>query len=65
MIENISPLTDCHETRIDSIGVIKSFGYPEKYYNNIHCTWLIQIQEGLFIEVIFITFELEDGATCG
>ena len=46
-------------TIIDSSGVITSPGYPEEYPNNAEYAWLIQLPPGQFIEVTFLTFELE------
>ena len=40
-------------------GVITSPGYPRNYGNNINLTWLIQVPEGLMVEITFISFELE------
>ena len=40
-------------------GVITSPGYPRNYENNITFTWLIQVPEGLSIEIRFEVFELE------
>ena len=40
-------------------GVITSPGYPRNYDNNITLTWLIQVPEGLRIEITFDIFELE------
>ena len=40
-------------------GVITSPGYPRHYDNNTNLTWLIQVPEGLRIEITFETFELE------
>ena len=40
-------------------GVITSPGYPRNYNNNIDMTWLIQVPEGLSIEIRFEVFELE------
>ena len=40
-------------------GVITSPGYPRNYDNNNYLTWLIQVPEGLRIEITFETFELE------
>ena len=40
-------------------GVITSPGYPRNYGNDINLTWLIQVPEGLMVEITFISFELE------
>ena len=40
-------------------GVITSPRYPRNYDNNINLTWLIQVPEGLRIEIRFDSFELE------
>ena len=40
-------------------GVITSPGYPRNYDNNNYLTWLIQVPEGLRIEITFEVFELE------
>ena len=40
-------------------GIITSPGYPRNYGNDINLTWLIQVPEGLRIEITFETFELE------
>ena len=40
-------------------GVITSPGYPRNYDNDINLTWLIQVPEGLRVEITFLSFELE------
>ena len=40
-------------------GVITSPGYPRNYGNDINLTWLIQVPEGLRVEITFLSFELE------
>ena len=40
-------------------GVITSPGYPRNYGNDINLTWLIQVPEGLRVEIRFLSFELE------
>ena len=40
-------------------GVITSPGYPRNYDNDINMTWLIQVPEGLRVEITFLSFELE------
>ena len=40
-------------------GIITSPGYPRNYGNNINLTWLIQVPEGLKVEITFVSFELE------
>ena len=48
----------------DSDGVIKSPGFPESYYNNMECTWLIELLPGKTIEIGFESFEIEYHSTC-
>ena len=55
-------MTECAMTLSDAHGVIKSPGFPENYPNFVDCTWLIKadLSVGQFIEINFISFDLED-----
>ena len=50
---------DCHATLTESHGEITSFGFPQGYYNNMDCTWLIQRPHGEVIEIRFTSFDVE------
>ena len=50
---------DCHATLTQSHGDITPFGFPQGYYNNMDCTWLIQRPHGEVIEIIFTSFDVE------
>ena len=50
---------DCHATLTQSHGDITSFGFPQGYYNEMYCTWLILRPHGEVIEIRFISFDVE------
>ena len=54
---------DCHATLTQSHGDITSFGFPQGYYNNMDCTWLIQRPNGEVIEIRFTSFDVESDFT--
>ena len=43
---------------------MKSPKFPQNYENNIDCTWLIEIGNDKFIEIEFLSFELEHHYNC-
>ncbi|XP_044150585.1 LOW QUALITY PROTEIN: cubilin [Bufo gargarizans] len=43
-------------------GRIVSSNYPNKYENNLNCNYTIQADDGMFIVLTFLTFELEYNA---
>ena len=45
-------------------GVITSPGFPETYAHNLEETWLIEVPSGQFIEISFVTFEIEPHSSC-
>ena len=55
---------ECEMTFSDPSGVIISPGFPTRYKNHIDWTWLIQFPLENFIEIIFLSFQLEFHATC-
>ena len=46
-------------------GVITSTGFPSDYTNNYDISWLVQVPSQELIEITFITFDVEDHASCG
>ena len=38
--------------------------FPQKYENNIDCTWLIELCIDKFIEIEFLSFDLEHHYNC-
>jgi hypothetical protein len=49
---------DCHTTLTQPHGEITSYGFPEGYYHNMDCTWLIQRPNGEVIEISFTSFDV-------
>ena len=50
----------CSDCNCLGSGVITSPGFPGNYDNNLDFTWLIQVQMGQTIEIIFLHFDLFD-----
>ena len=46
-------------------GVITSTGFPSDYTNDYYMSWLVQVPSRELIEITFITFDVEDHASCG
>lgn len=45
-------------------GQIKSPNYPERYWPNQNCVWLITVPEGHQVALQFITFDVENSTNC-
>ncbi|XP_077124414.1 cubilin [Ranitomeya variabilis] len=45
-------------------GRIVSLNYPNKYENNVNCNYTIHADDGMFIALTFLTFEVEDSTSC-
>lgn len=45
---------------IETSGSFTSPRYPSNYPNSATCTWIIEVPENHFVELLFETFELED-----
>lgn len=56
--------TGCGGTLTESSGDIISPNYPQPYDNRADCTWKIATSAGSIVQIIFIDFELESGASC-
>ena len=56
-------ILDCHATLTESHGEIRSFGFPQGYYNFMDCTWLIQRSHGEVIEITILHFDVEPDVT--
>ena len=56
--------SECKATLTDDSGVVKSPKFPQNYENNIDCTWLIELGNDKFIEIEFLSFELEHHYNC-
>ena len=54
----------CSECKCLGSGVITSPGYPQSYDNNLDLKWLIQVPLGLFIQISFLSFDLEYQSSC-
>ena len=52
---------------IGAYGVITSPGFPGNYDSNLDLSWLIQVQNGQLIDLIFLHFELYSAisVSCG
>ena len=55
----LADFLDCHTALNQSHGDITSLGFPQGYYNNMDCVWLIQRPHGEVIEIRFISFDVE------
>ena len=55
----------CSECACSGNGVITTPGFPQNYANNLDLTWLIQVPPGQFIEIVFVSFDVEDHSSCG
>ena len=49
----------CSDCNCLASGVITSPGFPGNYDSNLDLTWLIQVQIGQTIEIIFLYFDFE------
>ena len=49
----------CSECACSDDGVITSPGFPQNYANYLNLTWLIQLPTGQFIEIVFVSFDVE------
>ena len=56
--------SECKATLTDDSGVVKSPKFPQNYENNIDCTWLIELGNDKFIEIEFLSFDLEHHYNC-
>ena len=55
----------CSECSCSVNGVITSPGFPQNYDNNLDLTWLIQLPLGQYIEIDFVSFDVEYHDSCG
>ena len=46
-------------------GMITSPGYPSSYANDIEIGWLIQLPPGQFIEINFLSIDIDSCHDCG
>mgnify|MGYP001265891793 FL=1 len=60
---NVNP-DSCSDCSCLGSGVITSPGFPGNYHNNLDLTWLIQVQLGKTIEIIFMSFDVESCGSC-
>ena len=51
-------LSECASILTNAIGRIISPGFPQQYYNNIDCSWLIQYHPESFIRLVFLSFDV-------
>ena len=51
-------LSECASILTNPIGRIISPGFPQQYYNNIDCSWLIQYHPESFIRLVFLSFDV-------
>ena len=56
--------SECATTLTDDFGVVTSPNFPQKYENNIDCTWLIELSVEKFIKIEFLSFDLEHHYNC-
>ncbi|XP_063049325.1 neuropilin-1a-like, partial [Engraulis encrasicolus] len=69
-INKLAHHTDCSSNLTGPSGVIRSPGYPDKYPNNLACTYTVTAPSGEEIQVVFLSFSLEpdtsppSGVTC-
>ena len=55
----------CSDCNCLASGIITSPGFPGSYDNNLDLTWLIQVQMGRTIEIIFLYFDFEtESSSC-
>ncbi|XP_075684851.1 cubilin [Rhinoderma darwinii] len=54
----------CGANFTKSSGQIVSSNYPNKYENNLNCSYTIHADDGMFIVLTFLTFELESSTSC-
>ncbi|GAB1597689.1 hypothetical protein Ahia01_000045500, partial [Argonauta hians] len=55
----------CNSMDLNDInGIIESPGFPQKYSNNINCTWIIRSLYENTIYLVFSHFEIESGMNC-
>ena len=54
----------CSNCSCSGNGVITSPGFPGNYDNNLDITWLIQLPPGQFIEINFLSFDVEHHSSC-
>ena len=45
-------------------GVITSPEFPQNYANGLDVTWLIQVPRGQYIEIAFISFDVNHNSSC-
>ena len=65
--KNLVWFLDCNVSIDDKYGQIRSYGFPNEYYNYLDCTWLIQSSPLEAIEVTFNHFDVESSiifSTC-
>ena len=56
----------CSECLCLGGGIITSPGFPGTYGNNLDISWLIKhIPSGYWIEITFISFDIEYQSSCG
>ena len=58
-VDRIFDFLDCHTTLTQPHGKILSYGFPQGYYNNMDCTWLIQRSHGEVIEIMILHFDVQ------
>ena len=54
----------CTNCSCSETGVITSPGFPQNYADNLDLTWLIQLPPVQFIEIEFVSFNVEDHLSC-
>ncbi|MEE6466792.1 hypothetical protein FKM82_007053 [Ascaphus truei] len=57
-------ISRCGSNFTKSSGRIVSPNYPNKYNNNLNCTYTIHTEADLYIILTFQTFELESSSSC-
>ena len=64
VVSLVSFFSECATTLTDDFGVVTSPNFPQKYENNIDCTWLIELSVEKFIKIEFLSFDLEHHYNC-
>ncbi|XP_022081621.1 dorsal-ventral patterning tolloid-like protein 1 [Acanthaster planci] len=59
--ETFEKPTDCSQIHTRRSGTITSPGFPRRYPNNAHCTYVIECSEKSLVELRFKNFRLEAG----
>ena len=55
---------DCETTLTEPFGEIVSYGFPKKYYNDMDCTWLIQMIQGEVIDIRIKFLDIQPTPFC-